>query len=47
MYIESQREKPINLYIKYGLKALSVIRELGYSKRDFLKMIWYTKLDSF
>lgn len=40
MYTESQREKTIKLYIKYGLKAAPVIRELGYPDRHSLKN-WY------
>lgn len=37
MYTESQREKVIKLYIKYGLRAAPVIKELGYLNRHFLK----------
>ena len=40
MYTQSQREKAIGLYIKYGLKAEPVIRELGYPDRHSLKN-WY------
>ena len=40
MYTKSQREKAIRLYIKYGLKAAPVIRELGYPDRHSLKK-WY------
>lgn len=40
MYTESQREKAIKLYIKYGLKAALVIRKLGYLDRHSLKN-WY------
>ncbi len=41
MYTQSQRKKAINLYIKYGLKAAPVIRELGYPDRHSLKN-WYS-----
>lgn len=37
MYTESQREKATKLYIKYGLRAAPVIRELGYPDRHSLK----------
>lgn len=40
MYTQSQRKKAITLYIKYGLKAGPVIRELGYPDRHSLKN-WY------
>lgn len=40
MYSLEQRKKAIKLYIKYGLKAASVIRELGYPDRHSLKK-WY------
>lgn len=40
MYTESQREKAIRLYIKYGLRAAPVIKELGYPNRHSLKN-WY------
>lgn len=37
MYSLEQRKRAIKLYIKYGLKAAPVIRELGYSDRHLLK----------
>lgn len=44
MYSLKQRKRAIKLYvklyIKYGLKAAPVIRELGYPDRHLLKK-WY------
>lgn len=37
MYSLEQRKRAIKLYIKYGLKAAPVIRELGYPDRHLLK----------
>ena len=40
MYSYDDRIKAVELYIKYGLKAAAVIRELGYPDRHSLAM-WY------
>ena len=37
MYSLKHRKRAIKLYIKYGLKAAPVIRELGYPDRHLLK----------
>lgn len=33
MYTESQKEKAIKLYIKYGLRDAPIIKNLGYPCR--------------
>ncbi len=40
MYSYEQRIKAVELYIKYGLRAAAVIRELGYPNRHSL-VTWY------
>lgn len=40
MYSYEQRIKAVELYIKYGLRAAAVIRELGYPNRHSL-IVWY------
>lgn len=40
MYSHEDRTKAVQLYIKYGLRAAPVIRELGYPDRKSLKA-WY------
>lgn len=36
MLTKSQKEEPINLYIKYGLRDAAVIRNFGYPCRSVL-----------
>ena len=38
MYSYDERIKAVELYIKYGLRAATVIRELGYPDRHSLAM---------
>lgn len=40
MYTKEERNKAIKLYIKYGLKASTVIHELGYPNKGSLRN-WY------
>lgn len=40
MYSKSKKLKAVRLYIKYGLRAAPVIRELGYPNRHML-VNWY------
>ena len=36
MYSKEERQKAVDLYIKYGKRASAVIRELGYPDRKTL-----------
>ena len=40
MYSKAERQKAVDLYIKYGKRSTTVIRELGYPIRCTLKN-WY------
>lgn len=40
MFSYEERKKAVDLYIKYGKKAMPVIRELGYPNRHSLVQ-WY------
>lgn len=43
MYSYEERKKAVDLYIKYGKRASTVIRELGYPDRHVL-VLWYKDL---
>ena len=40
MYSKEERQKAVDLYIKYGKRAATVVRELGYPNRHTLRL-WY------
>ena len=40
MYSKEERQKAVDLYIKYGKRAATAIRELGYPNRHTLRL-WY------
>ena len=46
MYSKEEREKAIQLYIKYGKCAADVIRELGYPDRKTLRNWYKTYLET-
>ena len=39
-YSKEQRDRAVDLYVKYGCCAADVIRELGYPSRTIL-YVWY------
>ena len=40
MYGKEERQKAVDLYIKYGKRAATVVSELGYTNRHTLRL-WY------
>ena len=44
MYSHEERMKAVNLYIKYGNSAASVVHELGYPNRKMLRL-WYLEYE--
>lgn len=46
MYSEEEKRKAVELYLKYGKKAATVIRELGYPNRLSLRQWFYEYRDN-
>ena len=44
MYSKAERQKAVDLYIKYGKRASAVIRESGYPDRKTLAC-WYNEYE--
>ena len=44
MYSKEERQKAVDLYIKYGKRASATIRELGYPDRKTLAY-WYKEYE--
>ena len=40
MYSKAERQKAVDLYIKYGKRSATVVSELGYPNRHTLRL-WY------
>ena len=40
MYSKEERQKAVDLYIKYGKRAATAVSELGYPNRHTLRL-WY------